>query len=215
MNQKENKTGKNKNSANTSQSNRHSKIINKSRNKKQTKSSKPQAKLLNNHNRTDLDTNNQSMQITNLKKLIETKNKEIKCLDEENKKNKNFLIEKEKEVKDKDNTIDMLYNEINLLKNNNESLNKEIKDKLEEIKELNYSLAEYKQKVISNEESINFMNQIKECDNIDKRIENYEIELNKIKNNLNESEIKNTKLIFDNNILQNKIETINKEKEIK
>jgi hypothetical protein len=46
-----------------------------------------------------------------------------------------------------------------------------------------------------------------------KKIENFEIEINNIKNKLNEEEIKNSKLAFDNNILSNKIESINKEKE--
>ena len=46
-----------------------------------------------------------------------------------------------------------------------------------------------------------------------KKIENFEIEINNLKNKLNEEEIKNSKLAFDNNILSNKIESINKEKE--
>ena len=40
----------------------------------------------------------------------------------------------------------------------------------------------------------------------------YEIELNKIKNNLNESEIKNSKLIFENNVLNDKMKNMEKEK---
>jgi hypothetical protein len=46
-----------------------------------------------------------------------------------------------------------------------------------------------------------------------KKIENFEIEINNLKNKLNEEEIKNSKLAFDNNILSNKIDSINKEKE--
>ena len=81
------------------------------------------------------------------------------------------------------------------------------------LKDLNNTLSECQQKIKSDEESTNFINQIKESDT-DKTIENYEIELNKLKNNLNESEIKYSKLTYDNNVLLNKIENLNKEKEI-
>ena len=95
---------------------------------------------------------------------------------------------------------------------------KEVNNKEDQIKELNYTLIEYKQKIISNEETDKFINKIKDSfvesnNDMNKTIENFENEINILKNKLNESEIKNSKLTFDNNILSNKIESISKERD--
>ena len=200
MNVKENKVGKNKNTnVNTPQTNRPNKYLNKSKNKKIIKSTKPSSKTLNNPSKNDSESRKQSpkTQIINLKQLIETKDKEIKSINEENKNNKIIILEKQKIITDNENKIEILNNEIYILKNKNELLEKDLNDKLQKMKELNNSLIEYQQKIKTNEESINFINKIKECDNTDKKIENYEIELNKLRNDLNELEIKNSQLTFD------------------
>ena len=116
------------------------------------------------------------------------------------------------------NKIETVTNEITKLKNKNENLVKELNNKEDQIKELNYTLMEYKQKIISNEETDIFINNLKNSfvesnNDMSKAIENFEGEINILKNKLNETEIKNSKLTFDNNILSNKIESIYKEKD--
>jgi len=116
------------------------------------------------------------------------------------------------------NKIETVTNEITKLKNKNENLVKEVNNKEDQIKELNYTLMEYKQKIISNEETDKFINKLKDSfvernNDMNRTIENFENEINILKNKLNESEIKNSKLTFDNNILSNKIESIYKEKD--
>ena len=112
---------------------------------------------------------------------------------------------------EKESKIEILNKEINILRNKNKLIEEDLSNKEQKIIELNNELIIYKKKKESNEELIIFQNKINEYDT-DKKIENYELELNKIKNNLNESEIQNSKLILENNILLNKIENINKEK---
>ena len=116
------------------------------------------------------------------------------------------------------NKIETFTNEIAELKNKNENLVKEINNKEDQIKELNYTLMEYKQKIISNEETDKFINNFKNSfvesnNDMSKAIENFENEINILKNKSNETEIKNSKLTFDYNILSNKIECIYKEKD--
>lgn len=187
MYKKENK-GKSRDITNTPISNRQNKTFTRSKNKKQNKITKPLTKS--SSNRIDSESNKISHQPIqaqiHLKQIIELKNKEINNINEENKKSKIILLEKEKEIMLKESEIDMLNKEVNILKNKNQLLEEEINSKEQQIKELNDSLIEYKQTIKSTEESTNFRKQINELDtDIEKKIENYEIELNKIKNNLN------------------------------
>ena len=84
------------------------------------------------------------------------------------------------------------------------------------IKELNYKLIELNQNIISKENISQFNNKIKnalenENQNENKNNiinENYEIEIKRLNNIIDELEIKNNKLIFDNKALNAKINTI-------
>ena len=94
-----------------------------------------------------------------------------------------LLLEKEKEIKNNLNKIETITNEINKLKNKNENLVKEVNNKEVEIKDLNYTLMEYKQKIISNEETDKFINKLKDSfvesnNDISKTIEDFENEIN-------------------------------------
>jgi len=220
MNQKEIKKTKSKNNLNASQVNKQ-KTKNKSKSKRENRTYRPQSKISKNNSKVEQEPYvPQSFQkeINDLKLLIEKKNKEINYINKENEKNTKLLLEKEKEIMNSQNKIETVTNEITKLKNKNENLVKEVNDKEDQIKELNYTLMEYKQKIISNEETDKFINKLKDSfvesnNDINKAIENFENEINILKNKLNESEIKNSKLTFDNNILSNKIESIYKEKD--
>ena len=167
------------------------------------------------NNKVEINSNLNSLQsqITNFKQIIEEKDKEIEKLKNEN---KNFIsIQKQAEAMNSENKVDKITKKLDLIKVRNDILTKNLKDKEQEIVNLNNIILEYKQKIISNEQSSNFMNEIKKSirdENTVKQIEKYEIELNKVKNSLDESEIKNMKLVFENNILVGKIQNIEIEK---
>jgi hypothetical protein len=203
--------------------------INKDKTKQKTETN-------NNNNKNEKDTIIKSLniQISNLKHLIETKNKEIESLKVDNKKKDLLLINYE-------NKIEKLKKKLDLIKVRNDILVKNTNEKDLQIFELNNSLDEIKHKKTPDSQKDIPANQIKEGggndnnnnekvkenmedkiakdnskENNDKnlmeKIEKYEIELNKIKNNLDESEINNSKLTFENNILVDKIKNIEKEK---
>jgi chromosome segregation ATPase len=220
MNQKEAKTTKIKNNSNTSQINKQ-KTKNKSKPKRENRTYRPQSKISKKNSKVEQEPYiPQSLQkeINDLKLLIEKKNNEINYINKENEKNTILILEKEKEIMNNQNKIETFTNEIAELKNKNENLVKEVNNKEAQIKEMNYTLMEYKQKIISNEETDKFINKLKDSfvesnNDMSKAIENFESEINNLKSKLNESEIKNSKLTFDNNILSNKIESIYKEKD--
>ena len=152
-------------------------------------------------------------QINNFEQIIEEKNKEIEFLKNENK--NNISIQKQTDPMNPENKVDKITKKLDLIKVRNDILTKNLKDKEQEIVNLNNIILEYKQKLASHEQSSNFMNEIKKTirdENVVKQIEKYEIELNKVKNSLDESEIKNMKLVFENNILVDKIKNMEKEK---
>ena len=220
MNQKEIKKTKSKNNLNASQVNKQ-KTKNKSKSKRENRTYRPQSKISKNNSKVEQEPcvpQSFQKEINDLKLLIEKKNNEINYINKENEKNTKLLLEKEKEIMNSQNKIETVTNEISKLKNKNENLVKEVNNKEDQIKELNYTLMEYKQKIISNEETDKFINKLKDSfvesnNDMNKTIENFENEINILKNKLNESEIKNSKLTFDNNILSNKIESIYKEKD--
>ena len=164
-----------------------------------------------------------NLQIKQLQELLEGKNKEFDNLNSENNKLKLMLIEEQKKLIDKENTI----HSINLQKNNlEEKLNKykiESDDNQSKIKELNYKLIELNQNIIAKENINNFNNKINNVLNQDKDNSNnenknskvnekYEVEIKRLNNLIDELEIKNNKLTFDNKVLNNKITRIINEK---
>jgi len=172
------------------------------------------------NNKIDINPNLNSLQsqITNFEQIIEEKNREIEILKNENK--NNISLQKQTESMNVENKVDKITKKLDLIKVRNDILTKNLKDKEHEILNLNNIILEYKQKIVSNEKSSNFINEIKKNirdENAVKHIEKYEIELNKVKNSLDESEIKNMKLVFENNILVEKIKNmeIEKNEEIK
>ena len=200
--------------------NKKNNIINKpnmTKTKSQNELSKPKLDLKNNNKKIDSQSNIQSLhsQITNLKQLIEEKNKEIKELKDKNK--NDSLSQNQKDSSSNDNKIEKINKKLELIKVRNDILTKNLQDKQQEIKELNNIILEYKQKITSNEQSSNLINLIKISDDDsnskkDKHKDKYEIILNKIKNNLDESEIQNSKLVFENKVLNDKIKSLEKEK---
>ena len=172
------------------------------------------------NNKAEINSNSKTLQsqITTFEQIIEEKDREIEKLRNENK--NNISIQKQAEAMNSDNKVDKISKKLDLIKVRNDILTKNLKDKEQEIVNLNNIILEYKQKITSNEQSSNFMNEIKKNirdENTVKQIEKYEIELNKVKNSLDESEIKNMKLVFENNILVGKIQNmeIEKNEEIK
>ena len=166
----------------------------------------------------DPNINTLQSQINNFKQIIEEKNREIEFLKNENR--NNLSSNKQSEFISNENKVDKINKKLDLIKVRNDILTKNLKDKEQEILDLNNIILEYKQKIESNEQSSKFINEIKKNirdENAAKQIEKYEIELNKIKNKLDESEIKNKKLLFENNILEDKIKNmeLDKNEEIK
>ena len=181
------------------------------------------------NNNIDLDSTQKAfvqtlnLQIKQLQELLEGKNKEFDNLNSENNKLKLMLIEEQKKLIDKENSI----HSINLQKNNlEEELNKykiESDDNQSKIKELNYKLIELNQNIIAKENIYNFNNKINNVLNQDKDNSNneknnskvnekYEVEIKRLNNLIDELEIKNNKLMFDNKVLNNKVTRIINEK---
>ena len=161
----------------------------------------------------DPNINTLQSQINNFKQIIEEKNREIEFLKNENR--NNLSSNKQSEFISNENKVEKINKKLDLIKVRNDILTKNLKDKEQEILDLNNIILEYKQKIESNEQSSKFINEIKKNirdENAAKQIEKYEIELNKIKNKLDESEIKNKKLLFENNILADKIKNIELDK---
>ena len=106
---------------------------------------------------------------------------------------------------------------INILKSEKENLIKENQEKDNKIKKLNYQIIELNQKISSNESTqkiIDKISSIKINKNAQQNmmIEKFKIEILDLQNKINELEIKNSKLLFDNESLLNKIKLINSEK---
>jgi chromosome segregation ATPase len=162
-----------------------------------------------------------NLQINQLQKLLEEKNKEFDNINNENNKLKLLLIQEQKKIIEKDNMIyslnsnkKSLEDKINKYKINEENLQNKIK-------ELNYQIIELNQNMISKENMNQFNNKIKniiEDENHNKENNNNEnnfainekigVELTKLNNSIDELEIKNNKLVFENKTLNNKISTL-------
>ena len=161
-----------------------------------------------------------NLQINQLQKLLDEKNKEFDNLNIENNKLKLLLIQEQKKIIDKDNTIHSmninkknLEDKINRYKISEEKLNNKIK-------ELNYKIIELNQSLISKENMNQFNNKIKNIietssnkDNINNENnalinEKIGVEITKLNNTIDELEIKNNKIVFENKTLNNKISTM-------
>ena len=161
-----------------------------------------------------------NLQINQLQKLLDEKNKEFDNLNIENNKLKLLLIQEQKKIIDKDNTIHSmninkknLEDKINRYKISEEKLNNKIK-------ELNYKIIELNQSLISKENMNQFNNKIKNIietssnkDNINNENnalinEKIGVEITKLNNIIDELEIKNNKIVFENKTLNNKISTL-------
>ena len=161
-----------------------------------------------------------NLQINQLQKLLDEKNKEFDNLNIENNKLKLLLIQEQKKIIDKDNTIHSmninkknLEDKINRYKISEEKLNNKIKD-------LNYKIIELNQSLISKENMNQFNNKIKNIietssnkDNINNENnalinEKIGVEITKLNNIIDELEIKNNKIVFENKTLNNKISTM-------
>ena len=106
---------------------------------------------------------------------------------------------------------------INILKSEKENLIKENQEKDNNIKKLNYQIIELNQKISSNESTQKIIDKISTNKNNknaqqNMMIEKFKIEIIDLQNKINELEIKNSKLLFDNESLLNKIKLINSEK---
>ena len=162
-----------------------------------------------------------NLQINQLQKLLEEKNKEFDNLNNENNKMKLLLIQEQKKIIEKDNLIyslnankKNLEEKINKYKTNEENLQNKIK-------ELNYKIIELNQNMISKENMNQFNDKIKniiESNNNKETINDNEnnlvinekigVEMTKLNNSIDELEIKNNKLVFENKTLNNKISTM-------
>ena len=165
-----------------------------------------------------------NLQIKQLQELLKSKNKDFDGLNAQNNKLKLLLIQEQKKLIERENNLHSIKIqkknlEERITKNELDSKNMQAK-----IKELNYKLIELNQYMISKENIYQFNNKIKdilekENTSNDKKKQNniiinekYEIELKRLNNMIDELEIKNNKLIFDNKKLNSRINTIMSDK---
>ena len=148
--------------------------------------------------------NSMKLEIERLKDNLSESQKTINNLVQENNKFKLLQIENSKKLSVKENIINSNKIEINRLQAKNSSLDSENNEKKKIIQELNYKIIELNQKIESNE-SINKITQ-KLKNNGDESDDKYLLEINELYNKINEIEIKNSKLDFDNKNLLAKLE---------
>ena len=155
--------------------------------------------------------NSLKLEMSRLKENLAQSQSKINQLYQENNKLKLLQLENSKKLSIKEDIINSNKIEINRLQSKNNELESENESKKNLIQELNYKIIELTPKIESLE-SINKINQKmqnSEPENIQKE---YFVELNQLYNKINEIEIKNSKLNFDNKNLENKIELFKKDK---
>ncbi len=146
-----------------------------------------------------------------LKEAFDKANEKLKILIQENDKLKLAQIEQMKNVSLKDSIIDSNKQEISRILNKKNLLETEDESNKKAINELNYKIIELNQKI----ESYNTLNKITQKIKNEKpeNLEHiYELQINDLNNKINEIEIKNSKLEFDNKNLLNKIDILSKDK---
>ena len=155
--------------------------------------------------------NSLKLEMSRVKENLAQSQSKVNELYQENNKLKILQLENSKKLSIKEDIINSNKIEINRLQSKNNELETENESKKNIIQELNYKNIELTQKIESLE-SINKINQKmqnSEPENIQKE---YFVELNQLYNKINEMEIKNSKLSFDNKNLENKIEWLKKDK---
>ena len=155
--------------------------------------------------------NPMSSEIEQLKEALIKANEKINILIEENNKLKITQGDNMKELLIKEGIIDSNKQEISRLLSKITSYENEEEIKNKTIKELNYKIIELNQKIES-KETIDKITQKIKNENPEDLEHNYLIEINELNNKINEIEIKNSQLKFDNENLKNKIDIIIKEK---
>ena len=155
--------------------------------------------------------NPMNSEIEQLKEALIKANEKINILIEENNKLKITQGDNMKELLIKEGIIDSNKQEISRLLSKITSYENEEEIKNKTIKDLNYKIIELNQKIES-KETIDKITQKIKNENPEDLEHNYLIEINELNNKINEIEIKNSQLKFDNENLKNKIDIIIKEK---
>ena len=148
--------------------------------------------------------NSMKLEMSMVKENLLQSQSKVNELFQENNRLKLLQLEISKKLSVKEDIINSNKIEINRLQSKNNILESDNESKKNLIQELNYKIIELSQKI----ESLESINKITEKIK-NKEPENYEkdylLELNQLYNKINEIEIKNAKLNFDNKILENKI----------
>ena len=152
-----------------------------------------------------------SSEIEQLKEALIKANEKINIFIEENNKLKIIQGENMKELSVKEGIIDSNKQEISRLLSKITSYENEEEINKKTIKDLNYKIIELNQQIES-KETINKITQKIKNEKPEDLEHNYLIEINELNNKINEIEINNSKLKFDNENLLNKIDIITKEK---
>ena len=152
-----------------------------------------------------------SAEIEQLKEALIKANEKINIFIEENNKLKIIQGENMKELSIKEGIIDSNKQEISRLLSKITSYENEEEINKKTIKDLNYKIIELNQQIES-KETINKITQKIKNEKPEDLEHNYLIEINELNNKINEIEINNSKLRFDNENLLNKIDIITKEK---
>ena len=145
------------------------------------------------------------LEVKQLKENLSKSQKKAEDLLQENNKLKISQIENAKKMSIEENIINANKIEIIQLQAKNNNLESENEEKKKIIQELNYKIIELSQKIDSYE-SINKINQKIKNEEIKIGDKDYLLEINGLYNKINEIEIKNSKLKFDNKNLLEKIE---------
>ena len=144
------------------------------------------------------------IEITRINEQLSQSQSKINELFQENNKLKLLQLDNSKKISVKDDIINSNKIEINRLQSKNKVLESENESNRKLIQELNDMNIELSQKIKSFE-SINKTNQIIKENKSDSE---YLSQINELYNKINEIEIKNSKLMFNNKNLENKIEII-------
>ena len=155
--------------------------------------------------------NSMKLEMARLKDNLAESQSKINELFQENNKLKILQLENAKKLSVKEDIINSNKIEINRIQTKNNSLESDNNSKKNLIQDLNYRIIELTQKIESLE-SINKINQKIKTNDSKNNEKDYLLEINELHNKINEIEIKNSKLNFDNKNLENKIKMQNNEK---
>ena len=161
-----------------------------------------------NENMPDLEKNlinSMKLELARINENLAQNQSKLNELFQENNKLKILQLENSKKLSVKEDIINSNKAEINRLHSKNSNLESDNNSKKKIIQDLNYKIIELTQKIESLE-SINKISQkIKINDSKDSQ-NNYLLEISELYNKINEIEIKNAKLKFDNKNLEDKLQ---------